>query len=158
MPSGRMRHLVSGRQGSKVPSMYHVAVRCQSVKNLQFLEDAPIAAGRANPGADGGAAAHRRTPFMRAGRWSARERPGVRLSVTPARRRARHWSRRPRYSRRFSGDCRMAFRSAWSVASASRLARSAASRNWWLCFTRLRAASRAAWAMRRIAIGSIAQP
>jgi len=67
MPSGRMRHLVSGRQGSKVPSLYHAAVRRQSVKNLQFLEDAPIAAGRANPGADGGAAAHRRTPFVRAG-------------------------------------------------------------------------------------------
>ena len=51
MPSGRMRHLLSGRQGSKVPSLYHAAVRCQSVKNLQFLEDAPITAGRANPGA-----------------------------------------------------------------------------------------------------------
>ena len=49
-----------------MPSLYHAAVRCQSVKNLQFLEDAPIAAGRANPGADGGAAAHRRTPVVRA--------------------------------------------------------------------------------------------
>ncbi len=50
-----------------MPSLYHAAVRCQSVKNLQVLEDAPIAAGHANPGADGGAAAHRRMPFMRAG-------------------------------------------------------------------------------------------
>jgi hypothetical protein len=49
-----------------VPSLYHAAVRCQSVKNLQFLEDAPIAAGRANPGTDGGASAHRRTPVVRA--------------------------------------------------------------------------------------------
>ncbi len=52
MPSDRMRYLVSGRQGSKVPSLYHAAVRCQSVKNLQFPEDAPITAGRANPGAE----------------------------------------------------------------------------------------------------------
>ena len=34
-----------------MPSLYHAAVRCQSVKNLRFLEDAPITAGRANPGA-----------------------------------------------------------------------------------------------------------
>jgi len=48
-----------------VPSLYHAVVRCQSVKNLQFLEDAPITAGRANPGADGGPAAHLCLPLIR---------------------------------------------------------------------------------------------
>ena len=60
-------------------------------------------------------------------------------------------------TRRF-GDWRIVSRSAWSVASASRLARSTASRSCWLCFTRLRVASRAACALRRTSTGSIAQP